>query len=101
MGRLAAVLHGFCAIANGCYLGYAIIEPIGDAEQLVRLGSPIWLLALFGMTCVTAGLLTWHRLGVEFGIGPYARKIAWRDAGFVCAVLLVVVIAEVCLSSVS
>lgn len=85
---------GFCLIANGCYLGYGVIEPIGDAEELVRLGTPLWALGLFALLAVPSGLRLWHGLGPEFGLGPSGRPISWRTALVTVGVLLAVVVVE-------
>lgn len=89
---------GFCLIANGCYLGSGVIEPIGDAEELVRLGTPTWLLGLFGLVSVPTGLWLWHGLGVEFGWGPQGKSISWKTAMITVCVLLAVVVMEFILS---
>ncbi len=51
---------GFCLIANGAYIGLGSFERIGDAGDLLRHGSPQWLLATFGLAAITGGLLIWH-----------------------------------------
>lgn len=38
--RFMAAFAGLCALANGMYLASAAVTPIGDAEDLVRLGTP-------------------------------------------------------------
>lgn len=53
---------GFCLIANGAYIGVGSLEAIGDAGDMLRHGSPRWLLAMFGILAVTYGLWIWHRL---------------------------------------
>lgn len=90
---------GFCLIANGCYLGYGVIEPIGDAEALVRLGTPAWMLGTFGLICVVGGFRMWHGQGAEFGIGLQARPVSSRRAGIAVAALLTIIVAECFLSS--
>ncbi len=89
---------GFCLIANGCYLGYGVIEPIGDAEELVRLGTPPWTLGLFALLTVSLGLSLWHGLGAEFGLGPNGKLISWTTALIACSTLLAVIILEFTLS---
>jgi hypothetical protein len=89
---------GFCLIANGGYLGYGVFTPIGDAEELVRLGTPPWLLGAFGVVCIPCGLRLWHGLGKEFGIGKNVKPISWQTAGAVLVLLIVVVAAEISLS---
>jgi hypothetical protein len=51
---------GFCLIANGAYIGLGSFERIGDAGDLLRHGSPQWLLVAFGVSAIAAGLLIWH-----------------------------------------
>ena len=55
---------GFCLIANGAYIGIGSFGKIGDAgDKLLRHGSPIWSLWLFGAVCFPFGLvpLEWPR----------------------------------------
>lgn len=85
---------GFCLIANGGYLGYGVIEPIGDAEELVRLGTPHWWLGLFGLITVPIGLRLWHGLGADFGLGPHGQPIHWITAMISLGVLLTLVAVE-------
>ena len=51
---------GFCLIANGAYIGFGSFGRIGDAGDLLRHGSPPWLLVAFGVAAITGGLLIWH-----------------------------------------
>ena len=60
---LVRFFAGFCLIANGAYLGIGSFNRIGDAGDLLRLGSPNWLLWLFGVTTVPAGFWLWHGMG--------------------------------------
>jgi hypothetical protein len=52
---------GFCLIANGAYLGLGWTFRAGDAGDLLRLGTPRWLLIAFGLVATAAGLALWHR----------------------------------------
>jgi hypothetical protein len=54
---------GLCLVANGAYLGMGWTMSAGDAAQLIKLGTPIWLLILFGLTATVLGLYVWHTLG--------------------------------------
>lgn len=80
---------GFCLIANGSYLAVGAKDGIGDAGDLIRHGSPAWLLYLFGAVAIPAGLWLWNGLGKEFGIGPQAAPVTWNAAGLSTLVLLV------------
>jgi len=85
-------LCGFCLIANGLYLGVGSFGAIGDAGDILRYGSPIWLLWLFGLLTVPVGLSLWNGLGPAFGIGAHAAtipaRLAYSFAGLLLAILL-------------
>jgi hypothetical protein len=66
---------GFCLIANGAYIAGGSFDGIGDCGQMLRHGSPIWTLWLFGAVAVPVGLMLWHRQGVHFGLGPARGKV--------------------------
>ncbi len=58
---------GFCLITNGAYMGSAIVMPVGDSEDLLRLGAPMWVLVVPGIVAVVGGLALWNGLGKSFG----------------------------------
>lgn len=60
---------GFCLVANGAYLASAIVMPVGDSEDLLRLGAPMWTLVLPGIVALLIGLALWNGLGPHFGFG--------------------------------
>jgi Peptidase M50B-like len=60
---------GFCLVANGLYIGIGSINGVGDCGEMLRLGSPLWLLVLFGTATVPFGFWIWHRQGTYFGLG--------------------------------
>jgi Peptidase M50B-like len=60
---------GFCLLANGLYIGVGSFDQIGDCGDLLRHGSPIWHLWLFGAVTAPIGLSLWHRQGPHFGLG--------------------------------
>jgi hypothetical protein len=47
---------GFCLIANGAYIGLGSFQRIGDCGVMLRYGSPISLLWLFGIVTAVTGL---------------------------------------------
>jgi hypothetical protein len=67
---------GFCLVANGAYIGGGAFDRLGDAGDMLRHGSPIWLLWLFGAAAVPAGLWLWHRQGAHFGLGPAKGEVS-------------------------
>ena len=83
---------GFCLIANGVYLGMGGFDHIGDAGDMLAHGSPHWLLWLFGLGAVPAGLWLWHGQGVHFGLGGAAhthlRSVAYWTFGLALAIIL-------------
>jgi len=83
---------GFCLVANGVYLGIGSFSSVGDAGDILRHGSPIWTLWLFGGICVPVGLWLWNGLGPQFGLGPNTRAISRRvalEVAMVCLALLI------------
>lgn len=89
---------GFCLIANGAYLAVGSFDGIGDAGDLLKHGSPVWVLWLFGAITISMGLRMWHGMGPSFGLGPHATLIRWPIALIVAGALLVTVTVEALLS---
>ena len=85
---------GFCLIANGVYLGSAVVQPVGDAADLLRHGSRLWTLAAFGLVTVPAGFSLWNGLGPSFGFGKEPRTVLERHVWGTCILLGVVIAAE-------
>ena len=83
---------GFCAIANGVYIGVGSFERIGDAGDMLRHGSPSWTMWLFGAVAVPTGLVLWHRLGAHFGLGSEPRQITPQSAWGMFGVSLFLVV---------
>jgi hypothetical protein len=63
--RALQFFAGFCLLANGAYLGMGWTMRAGDAADLVRYRTPVWVLVLVGLCGGASGLYLWHRLGVE------------------------------------
>ena len=60
---------GFCLIANGAYIGVGSFDSIGDCGEMLRHGSDLWQLWLFGAATVLTGFWLWHHQGQHFGLG--------------------------------
>ena len=71
---------GFCLVANGAYLAAGSLWEIGDSGDMLRHGSAIWQLWLFGAAAVPIGLGLWHRQGRHFGLGADAQRVDVRVA---------------------
>lgn len=81
---------GFCLVANGFYIAGGSFAGVGDCGEMLRHGSPIWALWLFGIATVPAGFWLWHGLGVHFGLGD-ANGVVNRGVAYgttVAALLL-------------
>lgn len=92
---------GFCLIANGLYIGVGSFEGIGDCGDLLRYGSPIWLLWLFGSIVVPIGFALWTESGIRFqrvetrdewGFALMPRRVLAREVALVWVVALVMIV---------
>jgi hypothetical protein len=96
---LVRFFAGFCLIANGCYIGIGSLAGIGDAGDMLRQGSPIWSLWLFGVATFPLGLYLWNGLGANFGLGSAEDDVDNRAAYGCLALLLVTLSVELIFSS--
>ena len=83
---------GFCLIANGAYIAGGATSAIGDCGEMLRHGSPLWLLWLFGLVTVPAGLWLWSGQGKHFGLGE-ARGTVDRGVTYVALGVFLVLVA--------
>jgi hypothetical protein len=84
---------GFCLVANGAYIAGGSHFRIGDCGEMLRHGSPLWLLWLFGAVTAPIGLLLWHRQGSCFGLGLAEGQVdRWVGYGTLatCSILLAI-----------
>jgi hypothetical protein len=77
---------GFCLIANGAYLGIGFFDAAGDAGDMIRLGTPAWLMMTFGVSAALLGLWLWHLASFRLGLGREHRASvpashAWGSLG--------------------
>lgn len=61
--KVALFFVGFCWLANGAYIAFGSIDRVGDCGVMLKTGSPVWALILFGLLSVLIGFVAWHRLG--------------------------------------
>ena len=54
---------GFCLLANGAYIAFGAFDSVGDCGEMLKHGSPIWLLLAFGAIAICVGFYLWHCLG--------------------------------------
>jgi hypothetical protein len=95
---LICFFAGFCLIANGAYLAFGSLDGIGDAGDLMRMGTPQWCLWLFGAITIPLGLRLWHGLGPSFGLGDSGREFSRFAAYLSLALLILTLILELLLS---
>jgi hypothetical protein len=80
---------GFCLIANGLYLGTGVVDPVGDAFDLVQLEVPIWVLGSFGIIAAGLGLLMCSNLTIYLGLRRDSPPVSTRlMLGAILALLL-------------
>jgi hypothetical protein len=82
---------GFCLLANGLYIALGSFGRVGDCGEMLRHGSKLWQLWLFGTITVPVGLWLWHGQGQYFGLGQansqISRNVAYGSL-IVCLLLL-------------
>jgi len=94
---LAWTFAGFCLIANGAYVGTGVFEPVGDAAVLVKLGTPLGLMAIVGAGAVLSGFWIWHRVSGRFEFGRLPASVSRRHAYvFLVAAIVVTALGWAC-----
>ena len=73
---------GFCLVANGIYVGVGWAWRAGDTGEMLRLGTPLWLMIAFGAACIAGGFATWHTLGSvsDFVLPAHRRAASGRPS---------------------
>jgi hypothetical protein len=74
------IVAGFCLIANGAYIGIGVIQPVGDANEMLEHGMASWPMAVFGLITLIVGLWIWHRVSPRLGFGAKPAPIAASHA---------------------
>jgi len=76
---------GFCLLANGLYIGVGSFDRVGDCGEMLRHGSALWQLWLFGAFTAPLGFWLWHRQGPYFGLrlarGKVSRGVTYASLG--------------------
>lgn len=88
---LAQFFAGFCLIANGAYIGLGSLAKIGDCGEMLRHGTTIGWLWLFGALTMPAGFWLWHRLGDAGKL--FTPGVVSRRSTTIATVGLIVVIS--------
>ena len=85
---------GFCLTANGLYISLGSFGRVGDCDEMLRSGSELWHLWLFGLLTVPAGIWLWHGQGAEFGLGKSPKEVSPAIAYAMLGIVLTVIAAE-------
>ncbi len=91
---------GFCLLANGVYLAAGSFDGVGDCGDLLRHGTPIWTLWLFGLITIPPGLYLWHEQGQDFGFGARGKVVSRGVCYGTIGVAVMTIIAEVIFSKI-
>ena len=86
--NMARFFAGFCLIANGVYISIGSFDRVGDCAEMLRTGTPIWALWIFGSSTVPFGFTIRHGLG---SFGPFMNKPAVIRPAMAISTLLVLV----------
>lgn len=92
---IARFLAAFCLLANGVYVGSAMLNPVGDSEELVRMGVPAWALTAIGLPAAALGLALWNGMAMNFDHAAdsearHARVTLRQSLAWLVCVLVVV-----------
>lgn len=61
--NVARFFAAFCLIANGAYIAFGAVGGVGDCGEMLRSGTPQWVLFAFGAVTIPLGLSVLHALG--------------------------------------
>ncbi len=81
------IFSGFCLLANGVYVSAGSLGRVGDAGEMLKYGSPMWVLWAVGVPVAAGGLLQWHGLGPGFGMARVGKREAYMTAALGAALL--------------
>ena len=79
---------GFVLVANGCYIGLGVVQPVGDANDILELGAAPWALALYGIFAVGIGLMLWGGVRPDKQFKPCEGRMDWYSIGILLSLVL-------------
>lgn len=59
---------GFNLIANGLYIGIGCFGRVGDCAEMLKTGTPLLSMVLFGAAATVAGLFIWNGEAKRFSV---------------------------------
>ena len=72
---VARFFAGFCLISQRRLPRGRLFLGAGDCGEMLRQGSPVWALRVFGALAVPTGFWMWNGQGPNFGLGNAAGKV--------------------------
>ena len=97
--NVARFFAGFCLIANGAYISVGSFDRVGDCGEMLRTGTPLWVMLLFGAVTIVWGMFLWHSLGsVKQFLGD-SSLVTPRMTYWLCGVLSLAIAVQCVLSS--
>ncbi len=96
--KVVQFFAGFCLIANGAYISVGAIDRVGDCGEMLRTGTPLWILFAFGAITIPMGFYLWHRLGSPKQFFDSNAVVTQRMVYIALSVTLVVMLTEFALS---
>lgn len=96
--RLSRFFAGFCLVANGAYIAVGSFDGVGDCGEMLRTGTPMWLMLAFGGIAIPVGFYVWHRMGSASDFFSDPSLVTKKMLATTIAVLAVVVVLELLLS---
>jgi hypothetical protein len=81
---------GACCVINGVYIALgstAWAGGVGDCGVMLRHGSPMWVMWVFGAATVPAGFWLWHGQGAAFAKGSVSWRVAMGTAAVAVALV--------------
>ncbi|HEX5245158.1 MAG TPA: hypothetical protein VFW23_18000 [Tepidisphaeraceae bacterium] len=87
---LFVAFAGFCLLINGLYIGWGLIDPVGDAHEMIRLGVPRWSMLAFGLIATISGIWLLDRVSPSLGFGDRPKRVRADHAALVLAIAALV-----------
>ena len=95
--NVARFFAGFCLVANGTYIALGCFSAVGDCGEMLRTGTPLWVMLCYGAATIPLGFYLWNGLGSPAHFLKNSTLVAAKTAYMTLGVLLVVVVAELAL----
>jgi hypothetical protein len=79
------------------YIGIGPFNRVGDCGEMLRHGSQLWQLWLFGFLTAPVGVWLWHGQGANFGLraanGEVNPRVTYSMLALASAIFIVTLIA--------